>query len=151
MTPTTMPIPRPPRREPRVLAVTGTGAKIHFAVVDPWEVRSTGSLKVTARSRPHALRRVIRREQPTLVVTDRSVLAAALDRACRGLCPRSEARGLRVPPAAIARDLYPELPLFAPSPGLERAARLAIAAVLFAHIPIRPYAACRNRTAHDPV
>jgi hypothetical protein len=145
-----MPIPRPPRREPRVLAIVASGRRCAFAVVDPWEVRSTGSITVPTRSLPAALRRIIRREQPTLAVADRPGLTAALDRAARGLCPGVDARRLRVPPTAIARDLFPELPLFAPTPGLERAARLAIAAVLFAHIPTRPYAPRRPRAPHDP-
>lgn len=140
-----MPTFRPPRREPRLLAVAITRAGIAFAVADPWEVRSAGTVASTARARRLVLVRLVRREKPTAIVAEgRAIrrLAAAVGREL----------GLAVVPPPLptlpirtARDLYPELPIHAPTSALERLAVLAIAAVLNAEPTSRLYAKSLDR------
>jgi len=141
-----MPTRLPPRREPRVLAVAQHGNKLLWAVADPWEIRGTGSAALSARTTTLVLRRLVRREKPTLVVTADKRLKGALRRAARSLGVPMTTKLPRLPSSPSARTPYPELCVLAPKASLERLCRLAIAIVLHSSIPIRPYAACRNRT-----
>ncbi len=143
-----MPIFRPPRREPRVLAVTSARAGLAFAVLDPWEIRSTGAIAggETLRALAAAILRLVRREKPTLVVTENAELCAALVlRLGRRGIPVERRRARRIP-MATATLLYPELLLYAPTVHLRRAAILAIDTILTIYPPPRRYAAPRNRT-----
>jgi hypothetical protein len=131
-----MPTYRPPRREPRVLAITRSRSGLLFASVDPWEIRSTGRV---ARDAPvaAALRRLVRQEKPSLVALSpalrRSLGAEAL--------PIPVARLPAAPVAVqIASALYPDIALMAPRPAHARLCRLAVSLVLGGDIPKRPYA-----------
>lgn len=140
-----MPIRLPTRREPRVLALSVAPKRVAFAVVDPWEIRSTGTF-VRPRSLPAAIRRLARREKPTVVVTSGisvGVLAGHLDRL--GVEIRNAAA--RRPPAVVARQLYPELAWFAPTPALDHVTRAAIGHVLRSPITPRRYAHRSRRPA----
>jgi hypothetical protein len=139
-----MPTRHPPRREPRALAIVATAAGFAWAVADPWELRATGIVRCAARSRSAVFRLLCCREKPTVVVAKTAALTGIMWRAAQRI-PILRAR-LRSPPKAVARDLYPELALFAPSRALDTAARLAIAAVLHSPIPSRSYAPRRHRT-----
>lgn len=145
-----MPIRRAPRREPRCLALVPTKDGLAFAAIDPWEVRSVGELRRRSGSQVLALRRLIRREKPSLLVPGTRELAEALTRAARII----GVPVLRAPPAPVtrawARALFPELRLFAPTRALERAALVAVAAVLQSPLTPRTYAACRRRTLPHP-
>lgn len=141
----------PPRREPRVLAVTRSPTGIQYAVADPWELRSAGSTRCTAASLGPALLRIARREKPTLLVAEDQVLLKAVSRVALRLGVAVVTQALPKLPLAIAQDLYPELPLRAPTPGLAGAASLAISAVLYAEppIPSRHYAKTRRKRSDE--
>lgn len=141
-----MPIRHPPRREPRVFAVTAHRGRVAWCVADPWELRSSGVISASPRSLIPALRRLIRREKPTATVAGSPRLEVALTRAARGLGVPLMPGPVRPLADAAASALYPELPLFAPTGALRRAAGLALGAVLEAAAPTRPYATSRNRT-----
>lgn len=143
-----MPIRLPPRHEPRVLAIARGTRGLVFASADPWEVRSTGEVRLRSTAGIHALRRLIRREKPTVLVARDAELTARLRRAAGRHGPGIVLHPPRLPHASIVRDLYPELPLYAPTRSLELVTRLAIAAALYSSIPIRRYAIRRHRTPH---
>lgn len=137
-------IRHPPRKEPRVLALVPERGRLFFAAVDPWEIRSTGELRPRSGAQVLALRRLIRREKPTILVTDSKRLREALTRAAK-VVGVPVLTGPIAHVSASGRDLYPELPLYAPTPPLERVALLAIAALLhLPHVPTRPYAPRRR-------
>lgn len=127
-----------------MLALAIRAGCLLFAVADPWELRSSGSVAWRPRSRRAALARLVRREKPTVIAASRH-LATLIARSARGV-PVVRADKPPLPPD-VARDLYPELPVFAPTSALARVATLAIATTLRADLPIRPYAPRRN----DPV
>lgn len=141
-----MPLRFPPRREPRVLALVRVDRGFHYATADPWELRGTGSVDCEARALAPSIARLVRREKPTIAVTRSPALREPMRRACRryGIAVGA----VRHPgvPLPIARDLYPELPLRAPTPSLEVAGALAIAAVLYAKNTHRHYAPRRKRS-----
>lgn len=141
-----MPTRLPPRREPRVLAVAKRPPSLLWAVADPWELRGSGTLDCTKRSETLALRRLIRREKPTVIVAANDGLEDTVRRASRGSRVPFVRATTDLPPTRIAADLYPELPLFAPMRPLSRTARVAIATVLHSFPPPRPYAPRRHRT-----
>ena len=116
-----------------------------YAVADPWELRAAGSVRSRARSLGAAVARAVRREKPTLVVTDDAEILRHARRTARRFGIEATDETLPKLPPSIGKDLYPELPMRAPSPSLSRAARLAIAAVLYAEAPSRRYATCRQR------
>lgn len=125
----------PPRREPRVLAVARTPAGLHYATADPWELRSSGSLSCREVSIAPALLRIARREKPTLLtVADANLLRAAA-RVALHLRIALVTQDIPRLPLAIAQDLYPELPMRAPTPPLARLAALAISTVLYCEPP----------------
>ena len=139
-----MPIRHPSRREPRVLAVTADRGRLAWCVADPWELRSSGVAAASPRALVAALRRLIRREKPTATVAGSPKLEVALTRAARSLGVPLMPGPVRPLADAAAFALYPELPLFAPTGALRRAAALALGAVLEAAVPIRPYATSRH-------
>jgi hypothetical protein len=141
-----MPIRYPPRREPRVLAVAVIPTGLAFAVVDPWIVRSTGRTRCRRHTRRAAILRLVRREKPTAITTADAALIEHITKIAKhcGIAVIKK----RVPkmPVAIASDLYPELPLFAPGK-LGRLAALAISAVLHVTPQSRLYANTRHNAA----
>jgi len=133
-----MPIRTPPRREPRVLAVTGSKHGLNFAVVDPWEVRAAGIVQCTGTTRVDILAKLMRREKPTALVGTRSLRTSLLE------ASRPNKLGVVTQdfprlPLAVAAELYPELPMMAPGRAAQRVVVRAIAAVLHANIPTRNY------------
>lgn len=144
-----MPSLYPPRREPRVLAVSVLPGLIAYAVADPWEIRASGEVPCPSRSRFAAILRLVRREKPTMVVARGPVPAPALRRAARiaGVPVIRE----RPPPlpVPVGRDLYPELATLV-APKFHPLATLAIAAVLHApHLP-RSYVVPPHRRNAPP-
>lgn len=130
---------RPPRREPRVLAVGGRRDRLTFAVVDPWEVRAVGSAAVVGGAVLLALSRLVARERPTILY--------ARNRRLRQLLRRLAATW-RIPlvgrePAFVgpkyATTLYPELPLFAPTKSSARLTAIAASVALAPDNPPRRY------------
>lgn len=142
-----MPIHRPPRREPRVIAIARTRTRLSFVTVDPWEVRSSGSLPL-GRSLRHALVRLFRLEKPTAFTISGAFLRRAITK-IREVTVPLVAAPTELPEASVAADLYPELVLMATRPTHRRLARLAIAVVLAGDIPPRTYAHRRNHPLHD--
>ena len=131
-----------------MLALYSNTRSLLWAVVDPWEIRGTGRLRPRPRSRTLALRLLIRREKATVLVALGQHLPEVLQKAAGRQGPGVVIHIPRLPPSAIARDLYPELPMYAPTPALEIVTRLAIAVVLHSPVPTRPYAPRRHRAAH---
>lgn len=133
---------RPPRREPRVLAVRVNRRGATFACVDPWEVRSSGTAPVRPGHEIGALRRLVAREKPTAVVLDGALRRKIdpLDLAVPVLSTPRER-----PSIPLATELFAELATFAPTPALCSAVLLAIAAVLAGGVPPRHYASPRPR------
>lgn len=141
-----MPIRYPPRREPRILAVARSPNGLAFAIADPWVIRGSGHADCSRRSEASAVRRIIRREKPTAVVSTDIDLLPAVQRAAETTSiPWLRSQVPKVP-VVIASELYPELPLLAPG-DLGPLAALAISYVLHSTIPPRSYAACRLRSA----
>lgn len=111
-----------------MLAVELRRARLAFVVVDPWEVRSTGTL-VAPRSLVASLRRVVRREKPTVIVASSTVATVAMKGvAGSGIAVAPPPR--RCIPRMVAAELYPELAWYAPTPELARVARMAITHIL---------------------
>lgn len=140
-----MPIRYPPRREPRVLAVTVIPTGLAFAVVNPWVVRGTGRTRCHRHTRRAAVLRLVRREKPTALTTTDASLVTELARVAKN-CGIAVIKK-RVPrlPVAIATDLFPELPLFAPGK-LGRLAAMAISALLHVTPQSRQYATTRHNS-----
>ncbi len=140
-----MTVRHPPRREPRVLAVSLAPTGLHFACADPWVIRGAGPIPCTKRSRTSALLRVVRREKPTALFSSDLSLGLTL----RGIARITGAAVIPGPiprlPSRLARDLYPDLPLIAPG-ALGSVAALAISAVLHGTVPSRTYANHRHPT-----
>lgn len=134
----------PPRREPRILALARSFNGVHYAVADPWELRSSGTLRYRRRSRRAALVRLVRREKPTALATRDDTLRPALLRVSSVAHIDMVRQSVPTIPPTVAVELYPELPLRAPTPALASVARLAIAAVLHADTHPRRYAPRRN-------
>ncbi len=97
------------------MAIARRRRRLAWAVVDPVEIRSTGETIVRRRGLALAIGRFVLAEKPTAIVAVRGLGAIA----------RAIAKRRRVPVviaprallgAAAARDLYPEFPIFAPSP-----------------------------------
>lgn len=116
-----------------------------YAVADPWELRSAGTVRSPDRALGAAIARAVRREKPTLVVTHDQDLFHHAARTARRVGIEATNESLPRLPPSIAKDLYPEIHMRAPSPSLARAATLAIAAVLHAEAPSRRYAPTRQR------
>lgn len=130
-----------------MLALTRTADGLHYAAADPWEIRSVGSVGCRARALAAAVARLVRREKPTLVAARERELRGPVERVCRRLGVATTGGRVPVLPPPIARDLYPELPMRAPTPSFERIATMAIAAVLYAKTRSRHYAPRRQRSA----
>jgi hypothetical protein len=141
---------RPPRREPRVLAVCRARGGLQYAVADPWELRSAGSFPATTRAEALHLRRLVRREKPTVIVSGGAQLRALVCRIARRAGLGVLAKMPALPAETTARELFPELPLFAPTAALRRTALLAIAAALEAPIVPRHYATSRRHSLSRP-
>jgi hypothetical protein len=132
---------RPPRREPRVLAIARISDAILWAVVDPFEVRSTGTTPITTeRAIPRAVRRLVKCTKPTVIATLDHDLAKTITSTARRLGLPLVADRFPSLPAAIAADLFPEFPTQCPTKPLARLATHAIAVVLHAPIHPRKYA-----------
>jgi hypothetical protein len=119
----------------------------HYSTADPWELRSVGTIVCHGRALSPAVFRVARREKPTLLVTRSPSLLGSARRAARRLGVTTGDAHLPIPPAAVAAELYPELPMRAPTSALQETATLAIAAVLYAQSSPRHYAPRRHRPA----
>ena len=145
-----MPLRLPPRREPRVLALVRTQVGFSYAVADPWELRSVGSVGCRALILGPAVLRVIRREKPTLVVARDRELRGPAARAAKRLGITATDAGLQNLPPAVAAEMFPELPMRAVTPSRSRAGVLAIAAVLYADSSPRKYAPRRHRPPEHP-
>jgi len=141
-----MPIRHPPRKEPRVLSVGIVPHGLIFAVIDPWVIRSTGRTRCREPARPAAILRLVRREKPTAIVVGNSELVGAAQAAAEksgiGFVTKQPPRI----PSPIAKELYPELPLFAPG-HLSRVAALGISAVLHRNPIARKYVHTRHNSA----
>jgi hypothetical protein len=135
----------PPRREPRALTLIRSPSGFHYATADPWELRSAGSITCRDRALAASVARIVRREKPTVLVARGDGLAGPAKRAARRHGLAVVGADLPTLRRDVAQEMYPELPLRAPSRELERAAILAIAAVLYADTPPRRYAPTRNR------
>lgn len=135
----------PPRKEPRILSVGTVPHGLIFAVIDPWVIRSTGRTYCREPSRAAAILRLIRREKPTAVVVGDPELSERA-RVSAEKCGIGfvSSRPPRIP-SPIARELYPELPLFAPG-HLGRIAALGISAVLHQNPIARKYAHSRHHS-----
>jgi hypothetical protein len=142
-----MPTRFPPRREPRVLAVARNATRLFWAVVDPWELRGIGELECSERVESRMLRRLIRREKPTVITALGERLAEKAERAARGTLVPFVTPPTAHRPRRTDAELYPELPLFAPRSELARVAALAIATVVHSPIPPRTYAKSRRNRA----
>lgn len=140
-----MPIRHPPRREPRVLAVGLIPHGLAFAVIDPWVIRSSGRMRCREPSRGAAILRLIRREKPTSIIVSDSSLAPLAEHGAKA-CGIGfvQKRPMRIP-TPIAKELYPELPLFAPG-HLSRIAALGISTVLHRNPIARKYAHSRHHS-----
>lgn len=141
-----MPFRYPPRKEPRVLAVGKIRNGLAFTVIDPWVIRGSGRMHCREPSHRAAILRLVRREKPTMVVTSDADLvepSQVVAKTC-GITIVTK----RPPhiPIAIATDLYPDLPLFAPG-RLSRLAALGISAVLNLSPSPRTYAHSRHNPA----
>jgi hypothetical protein len=146
-----MPPRYPPRREPRVLAIIRSNVGFQYATADPWELRAAGSATCQDRALGPTVARLVRREKPTLLVARGAGLREAGQRACRRYGPTYATAPIPALPPPIAQDMYPELPMRAPTPSLEKVATLAIAAVLYTKNSTRHYAPRRKRsTEHAP-
>ncbi len=140
-----MPTLRPPRREPRVLALSAFAGGIRWAVADPWEVRGAGTVHASRITRSLAIRKLIRREKPTMLVSVSKSLAPLVARLGRELgLPGVVDSPPRLEPS-IAGELYPELPMRAPTPRLAEIATAAVSVVLHADVSKREYENCRRR------
>ncbi len=128
-----------------MLAVATIPTGLAFAVVDPWVVRSTGRARCQRETRSAAILRLIRREKPTAITTAESSLVDPLTEAAKRCGIPFIKKRIPKLPVAIASELYPELPLFAPG-RLGRLAALAISAVLNRTPSPRTYA----NTRHNP-
>lgn len=144
-----MTILRPSRREPRAVAVDLHPQGVAFAVCSPWEIGSVAVQRCLARNRALALRRIVRREKPTILVTRAARLVELVERIARELGLPVAPADLPPLPPAIARDLFPEVPMLAPTRALESVARSAIAAVLHADYSPRLYAPRYRPTLHE--
>lgn len=123
-----------------MLALIRSPVGITFAVADAWEVRSAAETRCQEVSLGPSILRIARREKPTaLVVADRSLLRPATHAGIRLRVPLVTQDLPRLP-LKIACDMYPELPMRAPTLRLAQAASLAIATVLYAQAPSRHYA-----------
>ncbi len=141
-----MPIRYPPRREPRVLAVKIIPTGLAFAVVDPWMIRSSGRTRCRRHTRYSAILRIARREKPTAITTADTTLIEIISRVAKRCGIAVIKKHVPRLPVAIATDLFPELPLFAPGK-LGRLAALAISAVLHVTPQSRLYAPTRHNAA----
>lgn len=138
-----MPCSYPPRREPRILAIVPCRGGIAWVVVDPWEIRGAGTART--QSRQATVRRLMRREKPSALVTSAASLHRILARGGGRMDPTLLApRSPNIPPE-IARDLYPEFDLYATTPSVRLAASLAITTCIYAPIPTRSYPLRRCR------
>lgn len=139
-----MPLRFPPRREPRVLGLIRSRDGFHYATADPWELRSAGTVACRDRALSACLAKTVRREKPTAVAAKGDLRSAAARAArLRGAALiETDLPKLR---RDVARQMYPELPMRAPSRDLEKVATLAIAAVLYAETSSRRYAPTRHR------
>jgi len=141
-----MTILRPPRREPRSLALAIHPKGLAFAVCDPWELRSSGIQRCRKPTRKLAIRRMIRREKPTLLTTrDPKLLPVVRDVASALRLPIDDGHH-PLPSSDTARDLLPEMAHLAPTRSLRHVVRLAVSSVLHAEHISRPYAS-RDRPA----
>lgn len=142
-----MTILRPPRREPRAAALAEHADGIAFAIADAHELRSCAIERCRPAARGLAIRRIIRREKPTIVTARSPSLVKVATRAARGLrLPVVDGSALPLPPPDCARDLLPGMAYQAPTRALEAVVRLALATVLHAEETHRTYAH-RNRSA----
>lgn len=136
------------RREPRVLALALARHSLLAVVADPFEIRSAASTPIRRRTLTDAVRRLAKREKPTVITAQTPELAQAI-------APVAEELGLGVAtgryprlPVSVAADLYPELPLHCPTPRLARLATFALSMILHAPDHPRKYAKSLGPRAH---
>jgi len=127
------------RREPRILALEFIPQGIRFAVVDLFEVRSTGEFKTTPRHFSLELQRLLAREKPTVIVTPTPESRSLLRHARRLRIPLLLSPSRRLSGPAILA-LYPEVSFFGPTRPLRALLATSIAALLYAPHPSRGYA-----------
>lgn len=147
---------RPPRRDPRVLALVPDGASILYAALDAWEVRGTGELPASdAQAFRLAVARLLVQTRPTVIVCSAPRRRTRkLSTLLKVLATVAAHSGIPVVSlaGAVARDLldeapapdaiaaqYPELRALGIQSGAE-AIRLASAALSSIHFPNRRYA-----------
>ncbi len=145
---------KPPRRDPRVLALVPRPDEIQYATLDAWEIAGTGALP-TEDTKALALRvkRLIVQTKPTVVVCAPPPPRARLSKFLKVIATVASHSGIPLVSLAgdLARDLldeapapsaiaeqYPELRALGISDG-EDAVRLASAALSSLHFPSRTY------------
>lgn len=161
---------RPPRRDPRVLALVPDGASIRYAAVDAWEVRGTGELPGSdARAFRLAVARLVVQTRPTVIVCSapqrRTRKLSTLLKVIATVAAHSGIPVVSLA-GAVARNLldeapapdaiaaqYPELRALGVHSGAD-AIRLATSALSSIHFPPRTYAKTghpsRSRAAMAP-
>ena len=123
-----------------MLALAQIGDAVVWSVVDPFEVRSTGTVPIAPwTSIPRVVRRLVRCTKPTAIATTDRELAKVVG-------PIAEALGLplvtdrfQALPAPIAADLFPEFAAQCPTKPIKLVTTHAIAVVLHARISARKY------------
>lgn len=136
------------RREPRVLALALARHSLLCVVADPFEIRSAGSTPIRRRTLAEVVRRLVKREKPTVLVAQTPELTGFV-------APVAEELGLGIAtgtyprlPVSVATDLYPELPFHCPTPRLARLATFALSMLLHAPDHPRKYAKSLRPRAH---
>lgn len=142
--------PHPPRREPRVFALTFARHTLCYAAVDPFEVRGVGELPAGVGLRL-ALSRVLLQTRPTVLVSIQLARApAAVRGALRVVAARHGLPVVAVTPAtcvtlrsaaptvATIEAQYPEVRALR-VPAVREALPLALAALATLSFPPRAY------------
>lgn len=140
---------RPPRREPRVLALSLSRHTLLWTVTDPFEIRSAGSTFVRKRTLADTARRLVKREKPTVIVVTTEELADAISLVAEELGLAIVTGKYPRLPVVVATDLYPELPLHCPTPRLARLATFALSMIL--HAPDHPRQYAKTLRTRTPV
>lgn len=145
--------PRPPRRDPRVLAILRVARGLAYAALDAWEVRGVGLVPLAKkRALRLALVRLVTQTRPTALVCAVPEAETIEPVAHRAGLPtvvlgRPEARRLvdQAPVLSEVRASYPELralDIIHHEPVL----RLAIASLTSLTLPHRKYAGFSTRS-----
>ena len=122
-----------------MLAIDRRGKRLAFLVLDPAEVRAAGTEVAPPGALYAVVTRLLRREKPSVIAAESPVLAHRI----RAACPPVPVVALRTAPAdaRVLATLFPEAAVFAPTPQLQRLARVALTVLLSTNvIPPRTYA-----------